>query len=818
MFMTTIWQDVRFALRTFSSNRGFTAAVAISIALGIAANTTVFTMVNALLLGDMPVREPGRLVSFSAGNSFSWPDYLDYREQTKSVFEGVSAHFPLVPASFGGSVEPERVWGQLADGAYFSMVGVPMQLGRGILPDEDKVSGKNPVIVLGDGIWRRRFASDRNIIGREVTLNNGKYTVVGVTAAGFHGMDRGLISEFWLPLAMSEQIIPDLHTGAMKNDRHAQWLMLLARLKTGVTERQALTAVNTVKQRLEKEFRKGEKPRAAITLPKAGGMPGLQGAGIFGLAAVMMVVVGMVLLIACVNVASLLLSRATVRQKEIGIRLSIGAGRWRLIRQLLTESILLSIFGSVLGFLMAGLATDAIAGFRLPLPFPIGFNFKMDLRVVFFTASLAIVTGLLFGLVPALRSTRLDLASAMKNEAQSLGAMRRFGLRNMLVLAQVALSLVLLMGAGLFLRSLQNASSIDLGMRTDGVLMMAFDPKLHHYSVDKTKQFVSQLRERVGSLPGVTSVSFVDSIPLSIGGTEFDFKTKDAKDPKQVGAGVYQVGAKYFATMGIPMRRGRDFELRKDTGATMIVNEEMARQLFPGQDPLGKQVSAEGGPGQGTHTYEVIGVVRNSKTRTLGEGTTAAAYQFLESNPEDVMSFYGITLVVRTAAGPGALAHVVRDQIHTLDPDLPVFNIETMNEHVNKSMLLPRLCATLLGIFGAVGVILATVGLYGVMSFASRARTREIGIRMALGAQPGAVLRMITGQGLILAGIGIAIGLGLSFAVTRFTASMLYGVSATDVATFIGVPAIMIVVALVAVLIPARRAARVQPLEALHYE
>jgi len=330
---------------------------------------------------------------------------------------------------------------------------------------------------------------------------------------------------------------------------------------------------------------------------------------------------------------------------------------------------------------------------------------------------------------------------------------------------------------------------------------------------------VSQLRERVTALPGVKSVTFVDSIPLSMGGAMFDFKTKGAKDqPIQATVGVYMVGAGYFATMGIPMRRGRDFELRKDSGATLIVNEEMARQLYSGQDPVGQTASADGLPGQGTRKYEVIGVVRNSKLRTLGESTAAAAYLFLEAKPEDVFSFFGITVVVRSASAPGPLAGAVRDQIHALDPNLPVFNIETMNEHVNKSMLLPRLCATLLGVFGAVGVILATVGLYGVMSFASRARTREIGIRMALGAQPATVLRMITGEGLLLAGIGLAIGLGLSFAVTRFTASLLYGVSTTDMATFIGVPAVMLGVALVAVLIPARRAARVQPLEALHYE
>ena len=815
--MSTTWRDIRFALRSFSKNRGFTAAVVISIALGIAANTTVFTMVNALLLGDMPVRDPDRLVSFSNGNSFSSPDFADYRDQTRAVFEDVSAHFPLIPASIGGG-EPERVWGQLADAAFFSMAGVPMELGRGFRAEEDSAAGKNPVIVLSDGLWRRRFGADRSILGRTIVLNNSAYTVVGVTRPEFHGLDRGLISEFWAPLSMADQIMPDLHSSEMKTQRNAQWLMLLARLKPGVSRRQAVTAVNTVKQRLDKEYRKSATPRPAITLDKAGGIPGGAETGATALAVVLMVVVGLVLLIACVNVASLLLARASTRQREIGIRLSIGASRRRLVRQLLTESILLSLAGAAAGFVLAVLATQAIAGFQLPLPVPVGFEFKIDMRVVLFTAGLAVATGILFGLAPALRATRPDLLNALKNETTGLGRMRRFGVRGVLVLVQVALSLVLLVGSGLFLRSLQNASSIDLGMRTQGVLMMAFDPKLHHYSSGKTKQFLSDLRSRVGALPGVTSVSYVDSIPLSIGGTSFDFKTSGAKEQKQANTNVYMVGAGYFATMGIRARRGRDFDARKDTGATVIINEEMARQLFPGQDPIGSQVEADGGPAQGKRKYEIIGVVQNSKSRTLGEKTASCAYLYLEAKPEDVFSFYGVTVVVRSAGSPGQLARAVRGQIHALDPNLPVFNIETMNEHVNKSMLLPRLCATLLGLFGAVGMVLATVGLYGVMSFGARARTKEIGIRMALGARPASILKMITNEGLVLAGTGLAIGLALSFALTRFTASLLYGVSPLDAATFFGVPAVLLAAALIAVLVPARRASSIEPLEALHYD
>ncbi len=810
--MNTLWRDIRFALRGFTVNRGFTAAVAISIALGIAANTTVFTIVNALLLGDMPVPEPDRVVAFSGGRTFSWPDYRDYREQTKSVFEDVSAHFVLVPASVGGSGEPERVWGQLADAAFFSTIGAPVRFGRGILASEDEKPGESPVVVLSDALWHRRFGADPAVVGRSIVLNNSQYTVVGVTAPGFHGMIRGFTSEFWVPLAMADQIMPDLHTAEMKGQRHAQWVELLARLRPGVTREQATAAVNTVKQRLESEYRKGQKPRPPITLSSSVTFPGIEN-GAMGAAAVLMAVTGLVLLIACVNVAGLLLARATVRAREIGIRMAIGAGRGRIIRQLLTESVLLSLAGAAGGFLLAYAATRAIAGFDLPLPIPIGFEFRMDLRVVFFTAALAIATGVLFGLAPAIRATRPNLVGALKNETPQLAGVRRFGMRNLLVLAQVALSLVLLVSAGLFVRSLQKASSIDLGMRTGGITMMAVDPKLHHYSPERTRQFVSELRASVSALPGVQSVTFADSLPLSLGGTSFGFRTPGAKD--EVTADVYRVGAGYFSTLGIPLRRGRDFDLGRDTGRTVILNEEAARQLFPNLDALGRQIEADSSPGNPKQLYDVIGVVKNSKSRTLAENTAASAYFFLEPKPEDAFSFYGISVLVRGGGPSGPMQVALRNRIHALDPNLAIFNAETMAEHVDKSLLIPRLCATLLGIFGIVGVMLATVGLYGVMSFTARARTREIGIRMALGAQPGSVLRMITAQGIVLVGIGLAAGLAASLALTRFVASLLYGVSPTDALTFVGVPLVMVAVAAVAVLIPARRAARVDPLQAL---
>ena len=812
----TLRQDVVFALRTFGKNRGFTAAVAISIGLGIAANTTVFTMVNAMLLGDLPVHEPGRLVSFSAGRSFSWPDYVDYRDQGRDALEGLAAEFAVIPASIGGSGEPERVWGQSVSGNYFNVLGVPMRLGRGILPDEDVATGRNPVVVLSYGLWTRRFASDPSITGRDVLLNGARYTVVGVTVPEFHGADRGLLPEFWAPLAMTSQLMPDLPIDKFKADRDAHWVELIGRLQPGISRARAAVALNVIKRRLDSLHKKGEDKHEAVTLTNAGGLMGGLADSAMGLFVVLSVVVGLVLLIACVNVASLLLSRATTRRREIGIRLSVGASRWRLIRQLLTESVLLSLMGATLGFIMAWMAVSAIQGFRLPLPIPISFAFRPDLRVVAFTAVLSIVTGMVFGLVPALRATRPDLTSWLKNESGGFGALRRFGLRNTLVLVQVSLSLILLVCAGLFLRSLQNASSIELGMRTDGLTIMAFDPKLNHYSPDKTRQLVAQLRERVSAMPGVRSMSFADVIPLSMGGVSLDVKRNGKGAPKALTPDVYTVGSHYFETLGIPLLRGRDFDPRSDAAGAVIVNEELARQMFPGENAVGQRISVEGI--NSTQAYEIVAVARNAKSRTLGETSQPCLFLFLDPKPEQAMSFFGISVIARGSMPPGQLEHAVRDQIRALDPNLPVFNVETMTEHVNKSMLLPKLCATLLGIFGVVGVVLATLGLYGTMSYAARARTKEFGIRLAVGAQPAGILRMVARQGLLLAGIGTAVGLATAFALTRFIVNLLYGVSATDVFTFVGVPALMLGVALLAVVIPARRAAKVDPLQALHYE
>jgi predicted permease len=812
-FLAAVQQDVTFAGRTLLKNPGFTAAVTVSVALAIAANSTVFGIVNGLLLGALPVREPSRLVSLNQGNTFSYPDYIDYRDQTSQVFEGLTAHFPFIPANLGGAGEPERIWGQVAAGNYFSVVGIKPVIGRGFGPEEDSAAGRNPVVVLSDGLWRRRFAAAPDVIGRQVLLNSQSYTVIGVMPRGFHGTDRAILADFWVPLAMHGQIMPDLAKEAGLRNTH--WLILNGRLKPGVGRKQAAAVLNVIQRRLDGTYHKNEKPRNPIGLSDSGGLFGDANRFAVGFMAVLAVLVGLVLLIACANVANLMLARAIARQREIGIRLALGAGRRRLIRQLLTESILLSTIGAVGGFGLAAAATMAISRFHLPLPLPVQFDFAPDARVLWFTAALAVVTGVVFGLVPALRATRTDLVGALKQQTTAFGSFHRLGMRNLLVIVQVSLSLVLLAGAGLFLRSLQKASSIDIGMRADHVLFMAANPKLSQYSPEKTRQYLTQLRARVSALPGVQSVSYLDSLPLSIGGTAFDFKaegaTQGGRDAQPFNVDVYYAGSRFFDTMGLPLLRGRDFGKQTDA-SSVILNETAARRFFHSASALGQRVTANG------KTYEVIGVTGDFKSRTLGEAPASAAFLYLEARPEDIFSFYGISIVVKTVGDPNAMMRPVREQIAALDPNLAVSGAETMREHLDKALLVPRLSAILLGVFGTVGLTLATVGLYGVMSYSVQRRTREIGIRMALGARTGGVLRMVARQGLVLAGIGVAIGLALALLVSRFAASLLYGISATDAPTFLAVPVLLLAVAALAVLLPARRAARTDPLTALRYE
>ena len=813
--MEMLVQDLRYAGRALLRAPGLSIVIIISIALGVAANATVFSVANGLLWGVLPIRDPGRVVMFSEGQSFSYPDYVDYGEQTRDVFEGgVAAHFAIIPASIGGKGEPERVWGQAVSGNLFGTLGNPIAIGRSILPDDDRAGAGNHVVVLSDKLWRRRFAADPNVLNREIALNGKRYTIVGVAPPSFYGMDRGIVAEFWVPLALAEEMMPDLDTtGGTRNKRDYSWLMLNARLKPGVSRARAALAVNVVKKRIDDAYHRDDKRHESVTLQTAGGLIAGSATPAYTLMAVLMVVVGLVLLVACANVANLLLARASERQREIAIRLAMGAVRRKLVRQLLIESLLLSLCGAGAGFLLAAGAARAISRFQLPLPIPVKFDFNVDWRVAAFTLGLAVVTAVLFGLAPALRASRTDLVASLKDGPVLLRS-GRSGLRKTLVVVQVALSLVLLATAGLFVRSLGNASSIDIGFNPGNILMLSVDPKLQKYSHDQSVQFLYEIRRRVTALPGVRSMSFVGTVPLSLGSTSNNFETDaTSKHAKQsLLSEVNCVGSEYFQTMEIPLVHGRDFKLQAGEERTAIVNETMARNLFHGEDPIGRVIR------QDKDSYTVVGVTRNSKLRTLGEAPANAVYLFLDAAPEKAQSFFGTTIVVKTSVDPRKLATPVRGQIAVLDPNMAVFNIETMQEHVDKSLLLPRIAALLLGLFGAVGLMLAAVGLFGVMSYTVRRRTHEIGIRMALGAKPGAIVGMVLRQGLLLTGIGLAIGLVFALVVGRFAASILYGISGSDPLAFAVVSVVLLGTAAVAVLVPAYRAARVQPTIALRYE
>jgi predicted permease len=810
MSQVMLLHDIRYALRGFRRDPAFTAVVAVSIALGIAANTTVFSMVNGMLLGALPVRDPGGLYGFSGGRTFPYPDYREFREQCGAVFEGLAGHFPLAPASLAGGGSAERVWGQLVSGNYFQVTGAPIVLGRGITPEDDAVPGRNPVVVLASALWRRRFGAEPSVLGRTVLFNGRRYTVVGVTAPGFYGTDRGFVSEFWAPLAMTSDFTPEIMKD--KESRNAHWIVINGRLRGGVSRQQAVASMNVVHARIHESYHKGRR-REPVTLTAAGGIVGGE-QYVTGFMTLLMVVVGLVLLVACANVANLLLARAVSRQHEIGIRLAIGAGRGRLIRQLLTESVLLAGLGAAGGFVVAFFAARAISSFRFPIPIPIAFDLTPDHRVLAFTAALAVFTGILFGLAPALAASRPDLVSALKNAGPGFGRFHRFGLRNLLVGVQVTLSAVLLIGAGLFLRSLQSAASMDLGIRPENVLMMAVDPKTSGYSEERVREFLRQFETRVTALPGARSTAAVNILPLSLAQNGDDFRDSSADRAKGVSANVFSVTARYFETIGTPLVAGRDFRPGRDlNNPVVVVNQRLAQRLFGDQDPIGRRIVSGSGK-----SYEIIGIAGNSKSVTLGEETTACVYRFLPREPSEVLSLLGLTLLVKTSGDPGRMIRAVREQIEALDPNLAVFNVDTMTHHVAKAFLLPRICALLFGVFGLLGLTLASVGLYGVVSYSVRSRTREIGIRMALGARPAGILRLVLQQGLAIVSASLVFGLGLAFGLSRFTASLLYGISATDAATFVGVPVVLLAAALLAVLGPARRAASLEPMRALRFE
>src|SRR5262245_866981 len=819
--MQTLWQDLRYGRRMLFKKPGFTVVAALTLALGIGANTAIFSLIDAVLLKTLPVNDPERLVALTSVTgvgerrlSFSYPTFHDLRELNQ-VFAEIFAYDGLA-LNLSEGAQTERVSGQLVSGNFFSGLGVKPFLGRVLSPEDDKAPGAHPVAALGHNFWQRRFASDPNVVGKTIHLNGYPYTVIGIAASGFLGVEVGASPEVWVPMMMQPQLSNGDDRLRMRNHFG---IKIMARLKPGVNEQQAQLATDLLSRQINSDapgispgLRNFLLKQRIELLPAGKGLSSLRSQFKQPLL-ILMGMVGLVLLIARANVANLLLARAATREKEIAVRLALGASRSRLARQLLTESLLLSLFGALLGLLFAFWVTDLLVNLAARSRFTL--ELQPDLRVLGFNLGVAVLTGILFGLAPAIQSTRPDLTSALKNEIPALASGgRRFELRKILVVAQVALSLLLLVGAGLFVRTLQNLERMDLGFRADKVLLLSMNPGLNRYKPDQARNFYAQLLERVKTLPGVQSASMTD-MPL-LGGawvTGVSIEGYQSRPGQDMSTTAKRVEPKFFETMGIPLLLGRDFADSDGAGApkVAIINETLARSFWGNENPIGKRIGVESaGPDS-----EIIGVIKDTKYRYLKEQIPRTVYVPLAQR--EVRADERV-LHIRTTGEPKDLIAAIRREARALDKDLPVYNVKTFSELAAEGMSQERIVATLSSFFGLLALLLASIGLYGVMAYAVARRTREIGIRLALGAQSGAVIKLVIRQGMGLVAIGLVIGLAGALALTRFIAGQLYGVGATDPATFAVISLLLMTVALAACYLPARRATKVDPMVALRQE
>lgn len=814
--MRNLLQDVRYGLRMLWKSPGLTLIAVAALALGIGANTAIFSVVNTVLLRPLPFPEPDRLMTVWENNlqrgitknSVSYPDFADWRAQNH-LFERM-ASFHSSDFTFTGGNEPLRLQGQVVNADLFPLLGVQPILGRTFRPEEDRPGESGRVVVLSYSLWQKQFGSDQKIINQPITLNGKSYTVVGVMPAGFQFPVQNEPVELWT--SVSEDVSGD---EPITDQRGAHYMMVIGRLKPGVTQVQAQAEMDTIAGRLSQQYVDTNKNRGITIIPALEDVVGNVRTALL----ILLGAVGCVLLIACANVANLLLARATTRNKEMAIRSALGASRLRVIRQLLTESVMLALAGGTLGLLVALWGTDllvAVSGKAIPRSTQIG----LDSHVLGFTFLVSLLTGVLFGLAPALQASRSDLTEALKEGGRSSGdGGRRARLRSVLVTAEVAIALVLLIGSSLLIQSLWRLQQVNPGFDSHGVLTLSVGLPTVKYNTQQEAEFYHSLQERIEALPGVTSASAV--FPLPLGGERmavtFETEGRPVAKSDQPATELRTISPDYFRTMGIQFIKGRDFTARDDQAApgVVIVNEAFAQKYFPNEDPLGKRIK----PGISVDENkpvmrEIVGVVGNVKHKNLS---------MAEADPEAYLPhaqlpFDTMTLVVKSNVDAGSITSSVRNEVRALDKDLPVYSVKTLDEYMASSVAQPRFNTLLLAIFAGLALFLTVIGLYGVMSYSVIQRTHELGIRMALGAQTRDIQRLVVGQGMTLALIGVVIGLIGALALTRIMRSLLFGISATDPLSFIAVSLLLSVVALIACLIPARRAMKVDPMVALRYE
>lgn len=803
--LSALRADFRFARRMIVKSPLFTSIVVLTLALGIGLNTAVFAAVEALLLRPLTgVTEPDRLLQVyrtwpgQEYGSNSIPHFLDVRSRSGDVFSGVSA-WTFVTMNVAASERPVRVFGQMVSADFFNTLGVNVTRGRGFVAAEDEGRGAHPIAVLSHNGWRLHFGSDPDIIGKRVAVNGRMVEIIGIAPEEFAGPLAMAPPAMWMPLMQLEQLRP----GSRFENRNNNYMNIVARLNPGVTAEQAKARLDAINAELRAEFPDSYQ-RAGIGVvpqPDAGIHPSFRGASL-GLSSVVMVVVALLLLVACVNVANLFLARSRDRAREMAVRLALGAGRGALVRQLLVESALFAVLAGGAGLLLAWWVIRLMNGIRLPIDIDFAPDLRLSPVVLAFALGASLVTSVLFGLVPALAATRPALVPALKGEVAGAGGRSRMS--RTLVVAQMALSMILLTGAGLFLANLKNATALDKGFVSENLLIVDLDPQLQGYDRGRSEQFYTTLLGRLSTNPAIRSVATIDAVPLGLNNSDRGVTIPGYAPAENENMSIHYaiVSPGYFRTLGVPLLEGREFETRDDSGAVraIVVNQRFVDRFWPGQKAEGRTVQTAG------RDFTIVGVVPTGKYLRLGEAPLPHMW-FAQAQ----LWSAGTSVLIKTVGDPMSALPMVRSEVAALDATMPVSNVRTMEGHLGISLLPARLTGLALGVFGVLGLVLASVGMYGVMAYSVAQRTREIGIRMATGAGAGDVVRLIMRQGLTLVAVGTVIGLAGAWGASRLLQGLLYGDNTNDPMTFVAVPLVLIAVAALATFVPARRAARVDP-------